>query len=197
MLEVGDQRLSSSRTPESLAQMTASAISASGRAVPSLTSTATGTQALALAGERHRTAARRRGRQRAKSQIIKGRRLAGSAKPDVVERVRRGEVHNTAKTPALAPPRISAPGPQMVDAPARHIESSLDPNHPGQFVLSGTQSATHSQRFPTMSKAPTSATQVLREPVGTTASTPTPLPFFVLQSSDLAAQRRVEDRGLK
>src|SRR5574342_729921 len=103
----------------------------------------------------------------------------------------------TAKTPAsvppptklpepLKPPRSSAPGPSPVFAPARHMASSLYRPHPGQAVLRGTQSATHSQRLPTMSKAPTSETQLLREPVGTTASTPSPPPFFVLQSADPA-----------
>src|SRR5713101_2776341 len=50
---------------------------------------------------------------------------------------------------------MRAPGPMViVSAPARHIRSSLKPPQPGQAVESGTQSATHSNTFPTMSKAP-------------------------------------------
>lgn len=78
----------------------------------------------------------------------------------------------TAKTPPSVPtskappPRINAPGPDVVDAPARQLRSPVPPNNSGaQSVDSGTQSATHSQRLPTMSKAPASETQLLREPV--------------------------------
>src|SRR5262245_4017018 len=56
------------------------------------------------------------------------------------------------------PPRSSAPGPvSVVLAPERHISSSLKPPQPGHTEDSGTQSATHSSRLPTMSKlrAPT------------------------------------------
>src|SRR5262245_47791022 len=68
---------------------------------------------------------------------------------------------------AKAPPRSSAPGKvAVVLAPARHISSSLKPPQPGQLVEAGTQSATHSARLPTMSKAPRAETQLLRAPVG-------------------------------
>src|SRR6266481_6173273 len=101
----------------------------------------------------------------------------------------------TAKTPGLRPstewnslPRSRAPGPVVVvSAPAKHIPSSLKLPQPGQAVDRGTQSATHSITFPTMSKAPTSETQLLREPVATKASTPAPPPLAVLQSCDPAA----------
>src|SRR5262249_39734807 len=67
---------------------------------------------------------------------------------------------------AKAPPRNSAPGKfDVVLAPARHISSSLKPAQPGQLVEAGTQSATHSARLPTMSKAPRAETQLLRAPV--------------------------------
>src|SRR5512143_860406 len=68
-----------------------------------------------------------------------------------------------------SPPRSSAPGPvAVVLAPERHILSLLKAPHPGHAVEAGTQSATHSNRLPTMSKAPRAETQLLREPVGAT-----------------------------
>src|SRR5262245_5720098 len=85
-----------------------------------------------------------------------------------------GGMSRTASGPASgpkknAPPRTSAPGKvAVVLAPARHISSSLKPAQPGQFVEFGTQSATHSARLPTMSKAPRAETQLLRAPVGVT-----------------------------
>src|SRR5262245_47966782 len=64
------------------------------------------------------------------------------------------------------PPRRSAPGAlDVVLAPARHMRSSLNAPQPGHVVDAGTQSATHSERFPTMSKAPRAETQRLRAPV--------------------------------
>jgi hypothetical protein len=57
----------------------------------------------------------------------------------------------------------------VVLAPDRHIESSLNPPQSGHSVERGTQSATHSVRFPTMSNTPTSETQAAREPVATTS----------------------------
>src|SRR6185503_10736094 len=64
-----------------------------------------------------------------------------------------------------SPPRSSAPGPPVaVLAPKRHIRSSLKPPQLAQVVESGTQSATHSERLPTMSKAPRADEQALREP---------------------------------
>src|SRR5262245_57138001 len=77
----------------------------------------------------------------------------------------------TASGPASGPrrkgsPRSSAPGEfDVVLAPARHMSSLLKPAQPGQLVDCGTQSATHSARFPTMSKAPRAETQLLRAPV--------------------------------
>src|SRR5579862_4335331 len=53
------------------------------------------------------------------------------------------------------------------------MKSSLKPPQPGHAVDSGTQSATHSFRLPTMSKAPTSDTHRLREPVLATLKLPT------------------------
>ena len=68
-----------------------------------------------------------------------------------------------------SPPRSSAPGPlAVVLAPERHILSLLKPPHPAHAVERGTQSATHSNRLPTMSKAPRAETQLLHEPVGAT-----------------------------
>src|SRR5262249_42086809 len=67
-----------------------------------------------------------------------------------------------------------------VFAPARHGSSpvGLGPApHAPQVVDFCTQSATHSSRLPTMSKAPRADLQLLREPVSTAAST-----LFVLQS---------------
>src|SRR5262249_21793051 len=93
----------------------------------------------------------------------------------------------TAKTPASAPlnplpPRSRAPGPLKVFAPARHIASSLKPRlQPRHTVDSGTQSATHSLTFPTMSNAPQADLQFDREPVLVGALTPPP-PLFVLHS---------------
>ncbi len=48
------------------------------------------------------------------------------------------------------------------------MKSSLKPPQPGHSVESGTQSATHSSRLPTMSKAPRADTQLLRAPVSDT-----------------------------
>src|SRR5437588_1863024 len=67
---------------------------------------------------------------------------------------------------AKAPPRTSAAGPLwVVFAPAKHMSSLLKLAHPGQFVGAGTQSATHSARLPTMSKAPRADLQLVRAPV--------------------------------
>src|SRR5262245_22624266 len=67
---------------------------------------------------------------------------------------------------AKAPPRSSAPGLfWVVLAPARHMSSLLKLAQPGHIVDSGTQSATHSARLPTMSKAPPADTQLPRAPV--------------------------------
>src|SRR5262245_9730799 len=85
-----------------------------------------------------------------------------------------GKLPLTVSGPAAAmwpksPPRSSAAGPvAVVLAPARHMLSSLKLPHPGHAVERGTQSATHSNRLPTMSKAPRAETQLLREPVGAT-----------------------------
>src|SRR4029434_6706399 len=82
----------------------------------------------------------------------------------------------TASGPAFvpstkAPPRVNAPGPPTaVLAPERHIWSLLRLPQLEHCVESGTQSATHSSRLPTMSKAPRADTQALREPVRTTRS---------------------------
>src|SRR5215470_1520451 len=82
-----------------------------------------------------------------------------------------GGASSTASGPARgpkrkAPPRTSAPGAvEVVLAPARHMSSLLKLAHPGQFVEAGTQSATHSARLPTMSKAPRVDTQLVRAPV--------------------------------
>src|SRR6185369_17018484 len=79
----------------------------------------------------------------------------------------------TASGPAFVaetsePPRVSAPGPTpSVLAPTRHIASSLKLAQSAHAVERGTQSATHSSRLPTMSKAPREDTQLLRVPVET------------------------------
>src|SRR5262245_14763306 len=65
-------------------------------------------------------------------------------------------------------PRTNAPGPPVVLAPARQFLSSLN-NPVTQAVDCGTQSATHSQRLPDISKAPTFETQFARAPVGVSA----------------------------
>src|SRR5215510_13993010 len=49
------------------------------------------------------------------------------------------------------------------------MSSLLNPPQPGQAVERGTQSATHSYRLPTMSKAPRADTQALRAPVSEAA----------------------------
>src|SRR5262245_19772603 len=83
-----------------------------------------------------------------------------------------GGMSRTASGPAVgpkkkAPPRTRAPGKvEVVLAPTRHISSLLKPAQPRQFVEFRTQSATHSARLPTMSKAPRAETQLLRAPVG-------------------------------
>src|SRR5215468_2960254 len=69
------------------------------------------------------------------------------------------------------PPRVSAPGLLSVAlAPARHMPSLLKLPQFGHIVERGTQSATHSSRFPTMSKAPRAERHALREPVSDTPS---------------------------
>lgn len=86
------------------------------------------------------------------------------------------------------PPRSSAPGSPVVAAPARHWKSpvGLTPALQVPHVVErGTQSATHSKTFPTMSKAPRVDTQLLREPVGTTANA-----LFVLQSLVPLSEKR-------
>jgi len=62
-----------------------------------------------------------------------------------------------------------------VPAPAMHWRSLLKAPQLPQLVDRGTQSATHSQRFPTMSKAPAWETQPADVPVAATA------PLDVLQ----------------
>src|SRR4030095_274576 len=76
-----------------------------------------------------------------------------------------------ASEPSLKdPPRNTAPGVVLVSlAPARHISSLLKPPQDVQVGESGSQSATHSVRLPTMSKAPRADTQALRAPVIDTA----------------------------
>src|SRR5207253_3869179 len=73
------------------------------------------------------------------------------------------------------PPRSSALGKfDVVFAPARYMSSLLALAQPGQFVEFGTQSATHSARLPTMSKAPRAETQLLRAPVRDGEPSPEP-----------------------
>src|SRR5216117_1342506 len=89
----------------------------------------------------------------------------------------------TANGPAAAPsekapPRSSAPGALLVSlAPARHMRSPLKLAQPGQSVESGVQSATHSARLPTISRAPRADAQRLRSPVSVA------VPRAVLQSA--------------
>src|SRR5436190_8513275 len=76
----------------------------------------------------------------------------------------------------MLPPRMSAPGSPVVAAPIRHCKSpvGLTPAvHVPQpdVVDRGTQSATHSQTFPTMSNAPRADVQLLREPLFTVVPT--------------------------
>src|SRR5262245_31553736 len=71
-----------------------------------------------------------------------------------------------------SPPRRSAPGAPSVAAPARHWPSSVELASWLQLphvLARGTQSATSSSTLPTMSKAPSADTQLLREPVSTGA----------------------------
>jgi hypothetical protein len=69
------------------------------------------------------------------------------------------------------PPRISTPGAPVVSrSPFRHCSSPVDQAPQGATAAgseSGTESATHSDRLPTMSKAPLDDTQASRDPVGT------------------------------
>src|SRR5262249_57528352 len=74
-----------------------------------------------------------------------------------------------------SPPRTSAPGSPASLAPNKHwkspvgLASALQKlTHPGSDR--GTQSATHSARLPTMSKAPIAETQLLRSPVPTAST---------------------------
>lgn len=94
----------------------------------------------------------------------------------------------TAKTPASEPsfqppPRSNAPGPAVREAPARQFQSPEPNRSVIQAVLSGVQSATHSQRLPTMSKAPTSETQADRDPVAVTPGARLSVLHVVLPSS--------------
>src|SRR3990170_6168000 len=91
---------------------------------------------------------------------------------------------STAKTPApepLAklPPRISAAVPAAWVVPARQLRSPANSAVPQDPEAGGTQSATHSKRLPTMSKAPNLDLQLLREPVSTTADAATILQSVV------------------
>src|SRR4051794_21500747 len=88
---------------------------------------------------------------------------------------------NTPVPPPNGPPRIMAPGPSVVLAPARHISSSLKLPHPGHAVESGAQSATHSHTLPTISNAPTLETQPERDPVETRSSGSDKVELVVLQ----------------
>src|SRR5262245_37616806 len=87
-----------------------------------------------------------------------------------------GTLPRTLSGPALVPlmkepPRVNTPAPMpVVVAPERHMSSLLKLAQPGHDVERGTQSATHSSRLPTMSKAPRADTQALREPVFTTVA---------------------------
>ena len=86
-----------------------------------------------------------------------------------------GEDGLSGRTAKKAPPRSSAPGKfDVVLAPARYMSSLLALAQPGQFVEFGTQSATHSARLPTMSKAPRAETQLLRAPVRDGEPSPEP-----------------------
>jgi len=58
------------------------------------------------------------------------------------------------------------------------MKSSLKLPQPGHELERGTHSATHSARFPTMSKARSVETQLARDPVGTVLA---PTPVSVLQ----------------
>ena len=58
--------------------------------------------------------------------------------------------------------------------PGEIMSSLLALAQPGQFVEFGTQSATHSARLPTMSKAPRAETQLLRAPVRDGEPSPEP-----------------------
>src|SRR5687767_6809606 len=72
-------------------------------------------------------------------------------------------------------PRISAPGSPVVAAPARHWLSPVGLTPALQVphtVDRGTQSATHSYRLPTMSKAPRADTQLAGMGFGFAARTP-------------------------
>src|SRR5262245_52543777 len=62
------------------------------------------------------------------------------------------------------------------------MTSSLKLAQPGHPVEIGTQSATHSARLPTMSKAPRSETHLLRAPVSATVPLPPSGTSAVLQS---------------
>src|SRR5262249_3556438 len=82
---------------------------------------------------------------------------------------------------ANSPPRASAPGSPASLAPTKHWKSPDGLASPFQKLTHsgsdrGTQSATHSARLPTMSKAPSAETQLLRSPV------PTAIVPVVLQS---------------
>src|SRR4051794_41106969 len=80
------------------------------------------------------------------------------------------------------PPRSSAAGPTVVDAPARQLKSPVPPKiSPTHAVAIGTQSATHSDRFPTMSNPPQRDTQLARDPVVPGSVTGTPS-WVMLQS---------------
>src|SRR5262249_59505056 len=72
-----------------------------------------------------------------------------------------------------SPPRSNAPGAPLSYAPTSPCASpvALTPGlQAPPPVDRGTQSATHSKRLPTMSKAPRDDTQLARDPVRATAS---------------------------
>src|SRR5580765_3482372 len=86
--------------------------------------------------------------------------------PGAASRTASGPASAPPKSSAKEPPRSSAPGAfDVVLAPARPMSSLLKLAQPGRHVEAGTQSATHSYRLPTMSKAPRAETQSLRAPV--------------------------------
>src|SRR5262245_9585567 len=82
------------------------------------------------------------------------------------------------------PPRTSAPGKRRASGGAAEPHRvMLKPPQPGVLVGAGSQSATHSKRLPTMSKAPHAETQALRAPVSVGKPTFGPVLQSVVPSS--------------
>src|SRR5262245_15398030 len=93
-------------------------------------------------------------------------------KPALLPKLKGVKRPSTVNTPApkpKSPPRNNAPGKFIEPSPPMQLKSPVAPQVAQTLVAESPQSATHSRTLPTMSKAPVSDTQRLREPVATLA----------------------------